>query len=79
MGVGLLSMDGVFINPEDGRADSIEAFPSFALGVFVIEALNGGRAEHAACDTIPMLLIDLATERFGRVSIGFYARQQRKE
>ena len=35
-------MDGVFVDAEHRRADPVGTFSGFDLGVFVIEALDGG-------------------------------------
>ena len=36
------SVDGVFVDAEDGRTDAVGTFSGFDLGVLVIEALDGG-------------------------------------
>lgn len=36
------SVDGVFVDAEDGRTDAVGAFPCFAFGVFVVEPFDGG-------------------------------------
>jgi hypothetical protein len=78
---GALSMDGVFVDAEDRRADSIEAFPGFDLGVFMVEAFDGGGAnafamrEDAACDAVAVVLVDRLPEGFGGVAVSFDAGQ----
>ena len=42
------SVDGVFVDAEDGRADAVRAFPCFALGIFVVEPFDGSRAQSFA-------------------------------
>ena len=78
---GALSMDGVFVDAEDGRADSIRTFPGFDLGVFVVEAFDGGGSEFfvvsedAACDAVAVLLVDRLPKGFGGVAVSFDAGQ----
>lgn len=37
---GSFSVDGMFVDAEDGRTDAVGAFPCFARGVFVVEAFD---------------------------------------
>lgn len=82
---GPLSLDGVFIDAEDGRADAVGAFSGFDLGVFVIEAFDGGGTEFfiagndTSSDAVSMLFVDRATEGFGGMPVGFDAGEKREE
>ena len=82
---GTLSFDGVFVDAENGRADAIGAFSGDSFGELAIEAFDGGGTEFfvagndTACDTVAMLLVDGATERFGGVPVGFDAGERRDE
>ena len=76
---GSLAMDGVLVNAEDGRADTVRTFPGFDLGVFVIEAFDRGGAnafpmrEDAASDAIAVVLIDRLAEGLGGVALALDA------
>jgi len=82
---GALSMDGVFVDTEHGRADAIGSFSGFTFGVFVVDAFDGGSpeflvvGENAASDPVAMLFVDEATEGFGGVPVGLDAGERRKE
>ena len=43
---GSLAMDGVLVNAEDGRADTVRTFPGFDLGVFVDELFQPACQHH---------------------------------
>jgi hypothetical protein len=55
---GSLSLDGVLVDAENRRADAIGTFAGDSFGVFMIEALDGGRTEFflagndTACDAV---------------------------
>jgi hypothetical protein len=82
---GPFSVDGVFVDAEDGRADSVGVFPGFACGVFVVEAFDRGMADafasgqNASGNAIAVTLVDGLSEGFGGLAIGFDAREFRKE
>lgn len=75
--LGSLSFDGVFINAEHGRTDAIEAFASFALGVFVVEAFDRSGAdglfsgENTSGNAIAVELINSAAIRLGGMPVFF--------
>jgi len=82
---GSFSMDGVFVDTQDGRANAVRSFPGFELSVFVVDALDGGGAEflvsgkNTACDSITVELVDVPTEGFGGVTVFFDTGQCRQK
>lgn len=79
------SLDGVFVDAEDRRANTVRAFSSFEFGVFVVEAFDGGGSdafsvgEDATGDAIAVQFIDRPPEGLRGVAILFDARQRRDE
>lgn len=67
---GFFPMDGVFVDPEDWRADAVEMLSCLGFGILFIEALDGGGAEcllfcqNTPGYTVVVEFVDFFPERF---------------
>ena len=80
-----LSMDGVFIDTENGRADPIGVLASFAGSILVVEALDRSMAEtftagkDTAGDALAVKFVKMLAEGLRGVAVFFDARERRDE